>query len=66
MERPGRLRIALVGLGFGSTFVPIYAEHPDVEFVGIVDPDPEVLERVGNAFDIERRHSELAEVLKKG
>ena len=63
MERPGRLRIALVGLGFGSTFVPIYAEHPDVEFVGIVDPDPEVLERVGNAFDIERRHSELAEVL---
>ncbi len=63
MDRSGRLRIAVVGLGFGSTFVPIYAHHPDVAYVGIVDPDPEVLDRVGRAFEIERRHTDLAEVL---
>jgi predicted dehydrogenase len=63
MGRTDRLRIAVVGLGFGSTFVPIYAAHPDVETVGIVDPDPEVLGRIGDRFDIERRHTDLAEIL---
>ena len=27
------LRVALVGLGFGAEFVPIYLDHPDVESV---------------------------------
>ena len=47
MNYPKRLRVAVVGLGFGSAFVPIYVNHPDVEYVGIVDPDKEVLDRVG-------------------
>jgi predicted dehydrogenase len=31
--------VAVVGLGFGQEFVPIYQRHPDVGRVAIVDPD---------------------------
>ena len=31
-----KLNIALVGLGFGGAFVPIYKAHPDVGTVGIL------------------------------
>lgn len=34
-----KLNIALVGLGFGGSFLPIYVDHPQVNFVGIFDPD---------------------------
>ena len=62
-QGPGRVRIAVVGMGFGSAFVPIYLHHPDVAHVGIVDPNAEVLNRVGDRFDITRRHHRLEEVL---
>ena len=32
-----KLTIAIVGLGFGSAFAPIYAAHPNVEHVILVD-----------------------------
>ena len=31
----GKLRVAIVGLGFGSEFIPIYQEHPDAEMYAI-------------------------------
>ncbi len=34
-----KLKIALVGLGFGGSFLPIYLDHPDVARVGVVDTD---------------------------
>jgi predicted dehydrogenase len=33
----GKLTIALVGLGFGAVFAPIYAAHPNVDRVILVD-----------------------------
>ena len=40
-----KVNVALVGLGFGYGFVPIYADHPQVRRVGIYDPDRSVAER---------------------
>jgi predicted dehydrogenase len=57
------IKIAVVGLGFGSAFVPIYQAHPDVAEVGICDADPVRLNAVGDEFGITRRHSSLEEVL---
>ena len=41
------LRIAVVGLGFGAKFVPIYLDHPDVASVVICDKDEGRLQTVG-------------------
>lgn len=57
------IRVAVAGMGFGSAFVPIYLHHPDVAYVGIVDPDVEALNDTGDKFDIGRRHTDLEEVV---
>jgi len=63
-ERSGRkIRVAVAGLRFGGAFVPIYLHHPDVEKVGIVDPDQGKLDEIGSQFDIASRHRSLVEVL---
>lgn len=36
----GKLTVAIVGMGFGSCFLPIYLKHPDVEHVIMVDTNP--------------------------
>jgi predicted dehydrogenase len=59
-----KLSIAVVGLGFGAEFVPIYLDHPDVESVGISDSDAERLRKVGEQFSVERRFGSLDEVLR--
>ncbi|MBQ1504647.1 MAG: Gfo/Idh/MocA family oxidoreductase, partial [Oscillospiraceae bacterium] len=40
-----KLNVALVGLGFGGAFAPIYAAHPDIGTLTLFDTNPEVLER---------------------
>lgn len=35
-----KINVALVGLGFGGAFLPIYREHPQVGKVKIVDITP--------------------------
>ncbi|CAN5622365.1 Gfo/Idh/MocA family oxidoreductase [soil metagenome] len=55
--------IAVVGLGFGQAFVPIYQAHPDVARVGICETNPDLLASAGDRFGIERRHTSLEEVL---
>ena len=44
-----KLRVALVGLGFGGSFLPIWLDHPDVAFVGIYDTDPALLAKMTEA-----------------
>jgi len=62
--RTDRLRVAVAGLRFGAAFVPIYRHHPDVDCVGIVDPDYDRLTQVGDMFDVTRRHTDLADTLE--
>jgi predicted dehydrogenase len=60
------LRVAVAGMRFGSAFVPVYLNHPDVKYVGIIDPDGKSLDGVGNKFDIDRRHTSLDEAVRSG
>ncbi len=59
----GGLKVALVGLGFGAEFVPIYRDHPAVAEVAICDPNPETLRSMGDRFGIARRFGDLEAVL---
>jgi predicted dehydrogenase len=39
MTTTGSIRVAVVGLGFGVDFAPIYQCHPDVQSIGLCDSD---------------------------
>lgn len=57
------ISVAVVGLGFGAEFVPIYLDHPNVRAVSICDKNPDRLNAVGHRFRIERRFADVAEVI---
>ncbi|MBV9847651.1 MAG: Gfo/Idh/MocA family oxidoreductase [Kutzneria sp.] len=57
------LRIGVVGLGFGTAFLPLYLSHPDVHGVAICDADPTVLGAVGDQHAIEDRFDTLEAML---
>ncbi|MHB8636155.1 MAG: Gfo/Idh/MocA family protein [Fimbriimonadaceae bacterium] len=61
-----RIGVAVVGLGFGAEFVPIYKKHPDVGLVGVSDLDPAVMSSVADRFGIEVRLESLDAVLADG
>lgn len=58
-----KISVAVVGLGFGAEFVPIYQAHPDVEQVAICDCDAGRRQAVGDRFGIEQRFADVREVL---
>ena len=63
MSKNSRIRIAVVGLGFGAEFVPIYLDHPDIESVTICDSNETRLRETGEKFDITRRVKDIQEVI---
>jgi predicted dehydrogenase len=58
-----QINVALVGLGFGAEFVPIYLHHPRVGKVAICDTDPKTLAEVGERYDVNERFDDLPAVL---
>ena len=60
----GKIRVGIVGLGFGAEFIPIYQRHPDAAMHSICQRNPESLKKVGNAFKVERRFADYADMLK--
>jgi predicted dehydrogenase len=59
-----RLRVAIVGLGFGAEFIPIYQRHPAACCVALCQRTPERLAAVGEAFGIARRYTDYAALLR--
>ena len=60
----GKLRICVVGLGFGAEFVPIYLDHPDVASVDICDLNTERLAKTAGRFAIRHRFTQFEDVLR--
>ena len=59
-----KINIALVGLGFGAEFLPIYRRHPNANLVAICQRNAEKLRAIGDAFGVEKRYTDFAELLK--
>ncbi|MEX1029803.1 MAG: Gfo/Idh/MocA family oxidoreductase [Paenibacillaceae bacterium] len=59
-----KIRVAIVGLGFGAEFIPIYQDHPDAEIVAICQRSKDKLNQVGDAFGVEKRYSDYSDLLK--
>ncbi len=63
MTPPKKLRVALVGLGFGAEFVPIYLHHPDVESLTICDASAQIVNAVGDKFRVSQRTTDFQQIL---
>lgn len=61
---PQKVRVAIVGLGFGAEFIPIYQEHPDAEMAAICRRNKAELDRCGDQFGIKKRYTDIADLLK--
>ncbi len=58
-----KINVAIVGLSFGGSFVPIYRDHPDVGKVGLCDLDSGLMNRFGELYGIRDHYGSLEEVL---
>src|SRR5918993_810662 len=59
-----KINIAIVGLGFGAEFIPIYQKHPNANMYAICQRNREKLDQIGDAFNIEKRYENYDDLLK--
>jgi len=60
----GKINVAIVGLGFGAEFIPIYQRHPHANMYAICQRNPQKLDAIGEAFGVAKRYTDYAELLK--
>ncbi len=60
---PDKIRVAVVGLGFGAEFIPIYQRHPDAELWAICKRDEKGLNEIGDQFGVARRYTDYEALL---
>ncbi|NDC78927.1 MAG: gfo/Idh/MocA family oxidoreductase [Chitinophagia bacterium] len=59
-----KIRVAIVGLGFGAEFIPIYQRHPDAEMHAICQRNRQKLDAVGDHFGVQKRYTDYEELLR--
>ncbi|WP_209403280.1 Gfo/Idh/MocA family protein [Pseudozobellia sp. WGM2] len=59
-----KINIAIVGLGFGAEFIPIYQKHPNANLVAISQRNEKKLNELADAFNIEKRYTDYDELLR--
>ena len=61
-EKP--IRVAIIGLGFGAEFIPIYQKYPGAEIYAICRRDRKGLDECGDRYGIKTRYTDYRELLK--
>lgn len=64
MAADRKIRVAIVGLGFGAEFIPIFQAHPDAEMYAVCQRTRSKLDAVGNRFGIKVRYTNYDDLLK--
>jgi predicted dehydrogenase len=59
----GKIRVAIVGLGFGAEFIPIYQNHPDAEMYAVCRRNKAELDKVGDRFGVAKRYTDYRQLL---
>lgn len=62
---PDKIKVAVVGLGFGAEFIPIYQRHPDAELWAICQRTNDHLHQIGDQFRVERRYTSYKDLLSE-
>jgi predicted dehydrogenase len=61
-EQP--IRVAIIGLGFGAEFIPIYQKYPGAVIHAICRRDKKGLDECGERYGIKARYTDYRELLK--
>lgn len=59
-----KMRIAIVGLGFGAEFIPIYQKHPKSEIVALCQRNEAKLNEIGDLYGIDKRYTSYEQLLQ--
>lgn len=59
-----RIRVAIVGLGFGAEFIPIYQAHPNAEMYAICRRNKAELDKCGDRHGVKTRYTDFSALLK--
>ncbi len=59
-----KVNAAIIGLGFGAAFIPIYQAHPQANMHSICRRDGSELDKIGDAFGVEHRFTSYEELLR--
>jgi predicted dehydrogenase len=59
-----KVNVAIVGLGFGAEFIPIYQKHPRANIHAICQRNAEHLKKIGDTFNIATRYTSYDDLLK--
>lgn len=57
------MKVAIIGLGFGAEFIPIYQAHPRATLYAICQRNEKKLNELGDQFGVEKRYSSFEDVL---
>lgn len=58
-----KLNVAIIGLGFGTQFIPIYQRDPRTNMYAICRRSEQSLQEIGDMFGVEKRYTRYADVL---
>jgi predicted dehydrogenase len=64
MPSPKKIRVAIVGLGFGAEFIPIYQAHPNADTYAVCRRNKDELNKCGDRFGIKVRYTDYNDLLK--
>jgi len=58
-----KLNVAIVGLGFGKEFIPIYQNHPNTNMYALCQRTKDKLDEVGNQYNISQRYDNFEHLI---
>jgi predicted dehydrogenase len=64
MPSSKKVRVAIIGLGFGAEFIPIFQAHPNAEMYAICRRDKKELDKCGDQYGITVRYNDYSSLLK--
>ncbi|MBD2848094.1 Gfo/Idh/MocA family oxidoreductase [Paenibacillus sp. IB182496] len=58
------INVAIVGLGFGAEFIPIYQDHPETTMYALCQRTEASLHEIADHFGVEKRYTDFQAVLQ--
>lgn len=59
-----KVNVAIIGLGFGAEFIPIYQRHPNANMYAICQRTEAELHKIGDEFGVDKRYTSYEKMLE--